>query len=62
MIIRPESKGRNFLELKCEELNPEEYYKGNAATAKDARLRLAIENGISVEDYKKMHPEYFMKN
>lgn len=56
VIIRPESKGRKFLDLKCEALNPEEYYKDNTAAAKDARLRLAIENGISVEDYMKMHP------
>ncbi|SHJ80419.1 hypothetical protein SAMN02745136_00921 [Anaerocolumna jejuensis DSM 15929] len=59
VIIRPESKGRKFLNVKCEDLNPVEYYKGNTAAAKDARLRLAIENGISLEDYKKMHPEYF---
>lgn len=61
VIIRPESKGRKFLDVKCEELNPEEYYKGNTAAAKDARLRLALENGISVEEYMKMHPEYFKK-
>lgn len=61
VIIRPEGKGRKFLDLKCEALNPEEYYKGNTAAAKDARLRLAIENGISIEDYMKMHPKYLKK-
>jgi hypothetical protein len=33
----------------------------NTAAAKDARLRLVFENGISVEDYMKMHPKYFKK-
>jgi len=61
VIIRPESKGRKFLDLKCEALNPEEYYKGNSAAANEARLRMAIENGIEVQDYMKMHPEYFKK-
>lgn len=59
VIVRPESKGRKFLALKCEEIESEEYYKDNTAASKDARLRLALENGISIEDYMKMHPEYF---
>lgn len=62
VIIRPESKGRKFFDLKCEALNPEEYYQGNTAMANEARLRMAIENGIEVQDYRKMHPEYFKKN
>jgi hypothetical protein len=37
VIIRPESKGRKFLDLKFEALNPEEYYKGNTTIAKEAR-------------------------
>lgn len=60
VIVRPESKGRKFLDLKCEAIESEEYYKDNTAAAKDARLRIALENGISIEDYKKMHPEYFI--
>lgn len=59
VIILPQSKGRKFLELKCESLNPGEYYKGDIAMANEAKMRMAIENGISLEDYKKMHPEYF---
>lgn len=59
VIIRPESKGGKFLVLKCEAVNPEEYYKGNTAVANEARLRMAIENGIAASDYMDMHPEYF---
>lgn len=59
VIIRPENKGGKLCELKCEALNPEEYYKENTAVANEARLRMAIENGIAPSDYMQMHSEYF---
>jgi hypothetical protein len=59
VIIRPESKGGKYFDLKSEAVNPKEYYKGDTAVANEARLRMAIENGIAPSDYMQMHPEYF---
>ncbi|MHB8131170.1 MAG: hypothetical protein ACYDEX_19490 [Mobilitalea sp.] len=59
VIIHPESKGRKFYDMKCEALNPYEHYQGKTVLANEARLRMVIENGIEVQDYMKMHPEYF---
>lgn len=59
MIIRQENKGGKLRDLKCQSFNPKEYYKGNTAVANEARLRMAIENGIAASDYMDMHPEYF---
>lgn len=59
VIICPKSKGGKLSNLKCELLNPEEYYKGKMVVTNETGLRMANEHGIAVEDYMEMHPEYF---
>lgn len=48
VIIRPEIEGGRLLDLKCEEVNPEEYGPQDRSYAQEVNMRMALEKGFEI--------------
>lgn len=48
VIIRPEIKGGKLLDLKCEELNTEEYSSKDRGYVQEVNMRMAVEKGYRI--------------